>query len=475
MTAMTERELKFDVPPGFAVPDLGGCLPTPVRLETDEVALVSTYYDTPETDLLRQRITLRRRTGDTDTGWHLKVPEGLARTEIRLPLNGADEVPERLRVLVAGIATGRSLSPVAVVRTQRRVTRLFDGSDVLAEVADDQVHASTVGAAARSLEWRELEVELGSGDEKLLAQLGDCLLAAGAWAAEAASKLSRALSVDAARPDHTSATGLIGAYLAEQSGDLALGDLALRRGADVVHKTRVAARRYSSALRVFARILDRERATWLDEELSWYQDLLGQVRDRQVLRRRLTEAVAALPAELVLGPVTADIDQTLLAEQETARREMLSALDSERYFTLMRAVRDFATDPAVSPGATIADVNKLERKARRKAMNRLRAAVVDHDDVRLHRARKATKRARYARELVAPVRRRNEATLERYKRLQDALGEHQDSVVAAALLRRLASRTAQRPDSNGFTYGILHEREEQARRRARAAAADLIR
>jgi CHAD domain-containing protein len=65
--------------------------------------------------------------------------------------------------------------------------------------------------------------------------------------------------------------------------------------------------------------------------------------------------------------------------------------------------------------------------------------------------------------------------LERYKRLQDALGEHQDSVVAAALLRRLASRTAQRPDSNGFTYGILHEREEQARRRARAAAADLIR
>lgn len=475
MSAKTERELKFDVPPDFAMPELGTCLPAPAQVDTDEVVLVSTYYDTVGMDLLGQRITLRRRTGDTDTGWHLKIPEDAARTEIQLPLNGADQVPERLRTLVAGITTGRSLSPVAVVRTRRRRTRVLDEGDVLAEVADDQVHATTIGDAARSVEWREVEVELGTGDEKLLAQLGDCLLGAGAWKAQASSKLGRALGVDAVGADVTTAIGLIGAYLAEQSSEFAVGDLGLRRGKGVVHKTRVAARRYRSALRVFAQILHRNRVTWLDEELSWYQELLGQVRDREVLHRRLSEAVAALPTELVLGPVMADIDQTLLGEQEKARGVLMAALDSERYFTLIRALRDFAANPAVAAGATIADVEKLERKARRKARTRLGVALGDQDDELLHRARKATKRARYARELVVPVRRQSEVPLERYKRLQDALGEHQDSVVAAELLRRLASRASQRSDSNGFTYGILHEREEQARRRARAEAAELIR
>jgi CHAD domain-containing protein len=475
VSGKTERELKFDVPPEFAVPDLTACLPRPPEVQSDEIVLVSTYYDTVGADLLGQRITLRRRTGDADTGWHLKVPEGPARTEIHEPLDGTEAVPERLRMLVLGVAAGRPLAPIAVVRTRRRLTRLLSGTDVLAEIADDQVHATTVGDTGRSTEWREVEVELGTGDEQLLQRLADCLVAAGAEAARSASKLARALGVDDPGFDLSSASGLIQSYLSEQSRDLAAGDVALRRGGDVVHKTRVAARRYRSALRVFRRILDEKRATWLDDELSWYQNLLGEVRDREVLRRRFTEALAALPTELVLGPVAADIDTTLRGEHEQARRELISALDSERYLTLMREVRDFAADPAVASGATIADVDKLERRARRKAMNRLRAAVAEHDDVLLHRGRKATKRARYARELVVPVRRHNETALERYKRLQDALGEHQDSVVAAAVLRRLASRTAQRPDSNGFTYGILHEREEEARRRALADAADLIR
>jgi hypothetical protein len=34
-------------------------------------------------------VTLRRRVGDTDSGWQLKVPEGDARVELREDLNGA--------------------------------------------------------------------------------------------------------------------------------------------------------------------------------------------------------------------------------------------------------------------------------------------------------------------------------------------------------------------------------------------------
>ena len=47
----------------------------------------------------------------------------------------------------------------------------------------------------------------------------------------------------------------------------------------------------------------------------------------------------------------------------------------------------------------------------------------------------------------------------RYKELQDILGDLQDGVVAADLLRRVAAGTAQHPDENGFTYGLLYAQE----------------
>ena len=50
-------------------------------------------------------------------------------------------------------------------------------------------------------------------------------------------------------------------------------------------------------------------------------------------------------------------------------------------------------------------------------------------------------------------------SVKRYKELQDILGDIQDGVVAADLLRRIAAGTAQHPDENGFTYGLLYARE----------------
>ena len=46
-----------------------------------------------------------------------------------------------------------------------------------------------------------------------------------------------------------------------------------------------------------------------------------------------------------------------------------------------------------------------------------------------------------------------------YKELQDILGDLQDGVVAADLLRRIAAGTAQHADENGFTYGLLYAQE----------------
>src|SRR4051812_43951376 len=55
--------------------------------EAAEQDLHATYFDTAELDLAAADLTLRRRTGGDDAGWHLKVPIGDSRrAEIGLPL-----------------------------------------------------------------------------------------------------------------------------------------------------------------------------------------------------------------------------------------------------------------------------------------------------------------------------------------------------------------------------------------------------
>jgi CHAD domain-containing protein len=253
-------------------------------------------------------------------------------------------------------------------------------------------------------------------------------------------------------------------YLEEQDDALVTGDLGLRRGLDgMIHPTRVGTRRFRSTLRVFADYVDPDRARAFDAELSWYAALLGEVRDREVQRARFAKAIAALPDEQVLGPVAARIDEYLWAEQATHRKALDKAMNGRRYLALLRESQDWVTDPPFTDLAARkpTELRSAVRAAARKVSKHLAAGVgPGADDEELHKARKAGKRARYAAELAHPVvgkKARN--SVKRYQDLQDILGDHQDGVVAADLLRRIAAGTAQYPDENGFTYGLLYAQE----------------
>ena len=461
-----ERELKFDVPDRFQLPpveDLAKSAGNRASARSSTVELASTYFDTPDRALLRHRVTLRRREGDTDTGWHLKVPHENARTELRLPLDGASEVPGELSGLVAGLTLGAPLQPIASVRTTRHLTGIYDDRDaLLAEIADDSVHGATFGASTQLSEWREIEVELGDGDEKLLGRLAKRLLAAGARESGSGSKLARTVGAEAAvHPARDEPTQLLVDYLEEQFQVISAGDVALRRGQEPVHKTRVAVRRLRSILRVFGDLFPDDLAEF-DTELSWYQNTLGDVRDRQVQRPRLAAAVSALPPELVLGPVAADLDQTLLVEQLHARKELARALDSERYLAMLRRIRELADDPPTPQETQVADLVAAADAAHKKAATRLKRGAKAKDAELLHRARKAAKRARYAAELVAPaIGKRADRRVERLKDLQDVLGEHQDSVQSSAILVRVGASSGAKAEHNGFTFGLLYQREQE--------------
>src|SRR5207253_3114258 len=115
---------------------------------------------------------------------------------------------------VRALSRGEPLVPVARIRTRRleRPLRAGDGT-VLALVADDVVHSeSTVDDQLAVKEWREVEVELVSGEPDLLDAVEKALRRAGARRSSSPSKLAQALSLRS-RPARDN---LLGDYLRAQ-------------------------------------------------------------------------------------------------------------------------------------------------------------------------------------------------------------------------------------------------------------------
>ena len=149
MTDHVEIEQKFDVDEDFERPDFG-VLPGVTAAAPVVYRLAATYFDTAGDRLAANKITLRRRTGGTDEGWHLKLPKADGnRQELHEPLgDSADEVPGRLASRVAGVTGGRPLAPIAQLDTERTVVTLTrDDGRAVAEVADDMVTARRLTGA----------------------------------------------------------------------------------------------------------------------------------------------------------------------------------------------------------------------------------------------------------------------------------------------------------------------------------------
>src|ERR1700722_14826589 len=147
-----EVERKFDVDESTQLPSFDGIAEVGRVEHAETQSLDAVYFDTPSRDLALNRVTLRRRTGGTDAGWHLKLPAGPdTRTEIRAPFETAngrgdrrqEGVPSELLDVVLAIVRDHPLVPVARITTTREVHLLHsaDGA-VQAEFCDDQVTAS---------------------------------------------------------------------------------------------------------------------------------------------------------------------------------------------------------------------------------------------------------------------------------------------------------------------------------------------
>ncbi|WP_367131539.1 CHAD domain-containing protein [Saccharothrix sp. HUAS TT1] len=476
-TSVHETERKYEAPGGTALPELADLPGVAAVAGPEEQRLEAVYYDTSDLRLARAGLTLRRRTGGDDAGWHLKLPAGVdTREEVRLPPGrAAKHPPKELGSLVQVHARGRELAPVARIQTRRERRQLVDAKGrLLAEVVEDLVTGQGSAEDSHVDSWREIEVELGErGDVALLDRVEARLAEAGIARSRSSSKLGRVLADRIATT--TSPTGarkavsagdVVLAYLREQADKLKHEDPRVRRGGDdAVHQMRVATRRMRSALQAFGTIVERERTRALTEELKWLAGVLGEARDLEVLRARFEDGVAALDQELVLGPVPAQLTRHFAPLETAAHESVVTALDGGRYFALLDAVDALVVAPPFTPAARGKAAKVLPKLIDRSYRRLAKRAEEAHDDFGLHEARKAAKRLRYAVEVSEPAFGKQAAKYrKKLKAVQELLGEHQDGVVARPVLRELGAK-AQLDGENGFTFGLLHGLETAAAQR----------
>ena len=505
-----EVEAKFAVSADTAVPDLLR-LPQVKALGEPRVhELSAIYYDTEDLRLSREKITLRRRTGGEDDGWHLKLPATGGRVELHAelgePVDGQFAVPEELLAQVRSVVRNHPLAPVAQVDNHRTESAVTGADDLpWAQLCDDRVTAHSLLPGGTSSTWREWEFELNeqlAGEPegaRLLQAATGLFIGAGARVSSSPSKLTSALGEsanDAPLPTHlrdpgidedSAVAGVLEALRANRDKLVAYDPRVRRDEWDSVHQMRVATRELRSHLGTFSGVLAGEHVDRVQDELKMLARILGQARDAEVVEERFVSLLEAEDSGTVDEQARRHVREDMGAEYARAHRRVVAALNSDRYLQLLddldlllaepHTVAPAPAQPAERPKKSSPERVLLEQleQAYRKLLKRHRDAVDSRynekvplpvREEKFHDVRKSAKKLRYAAEAVGAATAVKTKRLYRAcKSLQSSLGDFQDAATSRDKLLELA-RAAHRRGEDTFGYGLLYQREREVGRAA---------
>jgi CHAD domain-containing protein len=479
--------------------------------------LSDTYYDTVDWRFYRAGYALRVRRDGKGVEATMKslspAEDGLRRRrEISEPLTSAGPktlmkargpVGERLRALVGS----RDLRPLFEVRTHRRTFAIrpdgsadADGSSgqivedatgnirrreetlsadeilvdatggihrrgsgaALGEVALDSSEISGEAEATR-LQRVEVEVEETSELHDGLGRFVDELRSSQGLRPAGVSKFEAGLSASGLRPDGAPELGSTEIDATLSAGEVALAVLrrhfaamldnepGVRLGEDPedLHDMRVATRRLRATLKLYADFLPK-RAWRFERDLRWVGDSLGEVRDLDVHLERLAR-------ERWCGEALEGVIAVLQERRGEARRRMLGMLDSGRCERLLSGFAGMLRRGRIpAPTGPILEVApRLVRRRYEKARKATAGLSEYSPPEAFHDLRKKGRRLRYALEPLQGIYgESSEKMVEMLKQLQDDLGEHQDLVVAVAMLREQGV-TGRLPPQTIFSMGSM--------------------
>lgn len=498
-----EVEVKLAVDEATAIPDLTQLPGVQEVLATEEHNLTAIYYDTADLRLTRAKITLRRRTGGADDGWHLKLPAGTGRTELRAELADPATVPSELTDNVRAIVRNEPLMPIAQVDNHRTVVSLGAATgEQVAEFCDDHVTAWSLLPGGERTSWREWEFELSAftaGTEagsELIHQATSFLISRGARKSDSPSKLATALgsSIDyAPLPPHMRETGLdpqspegaVVEALRRQRDSIVNWDPRVRADEwDSVHQMRVSTREMRSLLETFEGILEGDQLGHLESELKDIAATLGTARDAEVVEERFIELLDTDETGLVDSAAEQHIRGDMRAEYFAAHTDIVAMLDSDRFLGLLDDIDALLAEPPVGSAAAgdASDARGEDdtaeaapedilfehlAKGYKKVMKR-HAKVQEHyhdTDLSLHEredyvhdVRKAAKKLRYAAVAAQGAGVKAGRLAKACKSLQSLLGDFQDAVTSRDRIERLAAEARSRGEDT-FAYGMLYQRE----------------
>lgn len=217
---------------------------------------------------------------------------------------------------------------------------------------------------------------------------------------------------------------------------------AIRAETDAAHRMRVTIRRFRKTFGNYRPLLQSAATAEMRKPLAWLSDELGTVRELEMIRIRLEGDLHGLDVGAVPIWFT-----DLRVEEESASERLSSILEGEDVSLIVGGLTALVTQyesrvddsmgAELIPRVVIRAVGRVAKRCE-EAGRPCRQMERRHV---LHRARKATTRARYAAEVAIPMMGEVASETATYlHHVQDALGGYRDSQLALSRLEGVRQR-----------------------------------
>jgi CHAD domain-containing protein len=242
--------------------------------------------------------------------------------------------------------------------------------------------------------------------------------------------------------------------LADQLTRWQKDEAAARAGEPLALKAvRAAARRSRAALTLFRPYLKKKRVKALRSALKPAEDVLGRVRDWDVLLADAKQYIADVTEAETLAPLITEWE----ARRQAALAEAALWLNSAESAALTDALAEFLREPPLRKGqdTRLIDNAELILLAPVAALAERAPAVGSHDPEAYHQLRLAVKHCRFALEFLAPAYGKPaEAILKDLMKAQDRLGALNDAHLAR---QRITALLNDRHDAQAQDYAVACE------------------